>query len=60
MKNAKLGLFDYLQVFENKYILLASKISCGVWRIDFQDLNERESINEILQEKDNYYKLLLS
>jgi hypothetical protein len=60
MKTTKLLAFDYLQVFEYKFILLASKVNCGVWRIDLQDSNDRKVMDEMLNEKNNYSKLFLA
>ena len=53
-------MLDYLQVYEYKFALFASKNSCGIWRLNFQDSNDRKTIDEMLLEKENYMRLFLS
>lgn len=60
IKSAKFINFDYLQIFEDKFIILASKASCGVWRLDFNDINSRRKMGEMLKLKENYSNLFLS
>lgn len=60
MKTAKLLSIDFFQLFEYKFILLANKTSFGVWKLEFQDFNDRNSIDEILKEKDGFLKLMLN
>lgn len=60
MKTSKVLSFDFLQVFEYKFILLAGKTNSGVWRLDFIDSNDRKAIDEMLDERENYTKLFLS
>lgn len=60
MKSSKLLSFDYLQIYESKYILLAGKNEYSIWKLTFHDLNERSSIDEMLKEKENFLKLMIS
>lgn len=60
MKSSKLLSFDYLQIYESKYILLAGKNEYSIWKLTFQDLNERSSIDEMLKEKENFLKLMIT